>query len=102
MKHTIKHTKILFEYINIELFDSELDQPYFNIDDYVKIDRSYGWCEWYRDNFFIALDKNLSYIEFFNTLVHELIHLWQAQNNKDMDHKKEFKNWCDKAYYIFH
>lgn len=100
MKYNKRYIQELFYYVNRELFDSMLDMPYFHISDYK--DNTWGWCEDYKNNQFISIDKNCNPIDFFNTFVHELIHVWQCQNNKAMDHKKEFKKWSLKAYEIFY
>lgn len=33
-------------------------------------------------------------IMFFSTLAHEYVHAWQMENERDVDHEKEFLKWC--------
>ncbi len=102
MKYTKKYMQELFHYINLELFDNMLDMPYFNVSNYKYTYDAYGWCQDYKGNTFVGIDKTNNPADFFTTMVHELIHVWQVQNDKPMNHKKEFKKWCDKAYEIFY
>lgn len=50
---------------------------------------------------YIAICSDLSASGAFHAFVHELVHVWQAQNNKPLDHGKAFNKKCLQAYEIF-
>lgn len=98
----------MYNMINRRLFDEELPDCtiiLFGATDYKKlsIDNPInGFCQPVQDCWLIGIDKTLSDKEYFDTLVHEMIHIWQGENNLEMDHKKSFQYMCAKAYEEFY
>ena len=111
MKQTTQNLKYLFPIINQAVFDGELDKPEMKAINLIEMlgitVTTFGYKD--KDGFagltvdlhnvqFVAVVKHHETFEdFVATFVHELIHVWQAQNGKAMNHKKEFKKMCKKA-----
>lgn len=51
---------------------------------------------------FVCVAKDLPKQQFYDILVHELIHIWQIQNNEPCNHGRKFDKWCEKAYNILY
>lgn len=99
--------KKMFKYINRELFDDRLDMPYIFIYTNKKM-KKYGGepvaglCAYGDENYFIALNKNLTPKDLFDTLVHELIHIDVETRFNHSGHGKPFLKMCRKAIDIFY
>lgn len=109
MKYTLDYTKQLFESINFDLFDDKLDMPTFFILDAEMcqfIDKKdpyfVGICIPTNEGYCIGLHKELTYFEYFNTLVHELIHIYCMEKWDYSGHGKKFKKICEKAVDIYY
>ncbi len=111
---TERGMKKLFKFVNRELFNNELtNDVYFkplNLIEMIGINQVQfngkipfdGITVVIKKTCFVGVLKDLPKQEFLDTFVHELIHVWQYQNNKDLDHKKEFNKWGEKAYELFY
>ena len=96
-----------YNMINNRLFDGELpdctiywlDEPELDFWPNSQIDGCYV-----REagEHFIAIYIGLSTARYFNTMVHECIHVWQAHTGRKVNHGKSFKYWCQKAYEEFY
>ena len=51
---------------------------------------------------FVGICENCMPLKTFDILVHELIHVWQLQNDRAMDHGKGFHKWCEKGIDVFY
>lgn len=90
----LSFVSICFYEINRDVFDGELDTPYFYVSDFTWFGQY--WYEKGKHN--IALRywyKNED--EFFGTLAHEMVHQWQKQNGHKLNHGKRFKKKCKKV-----
>jgi len=97
----------LYNKVNDRLFGSELPSV-----DIIKFDGSKkqfdvtylidGFTTTQLGGLVIGISETLSKQEKFNTLVHEMIHVWQAENGKAWNHGKIFKRWCRLAYQEFY
>lgn len=92
-------SNLIIEY-NKKYFDNKIKLPIT-----VKWDRSYKICEatltTYNSEHLIKINTSLFYASpalMKNTIVHELIHAWQAENEKELSdwHDSVFDNWCKK------
>ncbi len=105
-----------FPFINKALFNGELEKPIIKAINLIEMlgltvihfgyndrDGFSGLTMNYTHGQFVAVCKNNpSNEDFINTFIHELVHVWQAQNNKPMNHGKAFKKKCNQAYDIFY
>ena len=97
----------LFDYINFELFNLALDMPEFMVMSNKMAKRIWpisidGICIPDNDTYIIAIHKDLTKNEFFDTMVHELIHIKLMDKNGYSGHGKPFKKWCRKAIDTFY
>jgi len=53
----------------------------------------YGYASDYGEIQEIALNSSNNKEEMHLTLIHEMVHVWQAQQGKKMNHKKSFRKW---------
>ena len=100
-----------YKLINDRLFDGELPECHI-----VWLASCDGWMDWDFGIHGVAVsypEKELHFIgiwvelmdsptQYFNTFVHECIHIWQAHTGRKMNHGKTFKHWCRKAYEEFY
>ena len=101
----------LFNMINTRLFGDKLPDCtiiLFNGSDYLTLKKMGvnclidGLCTHDNKSWIIGIDKNLTGIDYFNTLVHEMIHVWQWETYRKMNHGTSFKTKCLKAYEEFY
>lgn len=91
-----------YDFINEELFDAELPAAEIHLlgkDSHkimgFEID---GLCIGLDDyEYWIGIHEDLNIYDSFYTLVHEMIHVWQLENGKHMNHSGWFKVWEKKA-----
>lgn len=107
MKYTEKYMQELFDYINLELFDLALDLPEFMVMSKKQCKQIWpepidGICVPDNDTYIIGIHKGLSKNEFFDTMVHEMIHIKLMDKNGYSGHGKPFKKWCRKAINTFY
>ena len=102
----------LFEKVNKELFNNELETPLIKTINMVEM---VGLSLMHFDKLipfegitihqygreFVAIQESLTGDEAFFCMVHEMVHVWQAQNNMPLDHKKEFKKKCIEAFELY-
>ena len=96
-----------FNYINNRLFDGLLDMPvllYIDNDDVSAIGLDFEV-----DGLFHAGIDNIPYIcihedseNKLGTLIHEMIHLWQWENKKPLNHSGWFRVWVNRAFDEFY
>jgi len=98
----IKKLRKLFHYFNKELFDNSLELCDIKVTKW--LGDCYGmfipWdsCEYFKLNgpkIYLNPEFNLTFNDYYDTLLHEMIHLWQWKNNKPLDHSDHFLYWCD-------
>lgn len=102
-----KTLKLMFNYINRELFDGELDMPYlYSLSTkqckqlwHVPID---GIFLLEKDKSFIGIHQDLTATQAFDTLAHEMIHQYLVTEQNDWSHGKNFRLWCLKAIDTFY
>lgn len=41
----------------------------------------------------LATSEILDNLDLFATMAHEYVHAWQMENDKELDHEKEFETW---------
>ena len=94
--------KKAFTYINERLFDDLLPMPILHL---VTAEEAAAFGEPDTEGFFFYEDMLIGIHEdsnIFDTLVHEMIHLWQFQNHKYMGHGGWFLIWSRKAIEEFY
>lgn len=106
MKYTAQYMQTIFEESNFLLFDDKLPQPIFfvfNNSTMELINTFLGWdfafdgiCVPNKNKYFIGVHKDLTPAEFYNTLIHELIHIELMEKYNYSGHGKKFKNKCKK------
>jgi len=106
-KHTLTNQKLrkMFLYINSELFSNELPEPEFFVFHGTEklfplnfpANEIQGICVPCGNHYFIGLHVNQNLNVAFCTMVHEMIHIWQMENNKSPSHSGWFMVWCNKA-----
>lgn len=99
--------KEIYQLVNNRLFDGTLPEC-----EIVWLASPDGWADFgfdvdgfhaYEDGYhFIGIYVGLGTVGIFNTIIHECIHVWQADNGKKPNHGKTFKRWCEKAYEEFY
>jgi hypothetical protein len=110
MKYTTEYMEQLFESINFDLFDDKLDKPIFLVlNDIIasaiipdfEID---GVCVPFdrANKYIIGIHENNTPLQFFNTMVHELIHIYCFEKWNYRGHGKKFKEICEKAVDIYY
>jgi len=96
---TIRKCKYWFHILNHILFDDQLVLNFeFKIKDYT-YSNALAVC--YSDTYTRVFDvrMNSEYenkIIFLNSLAHELVHVWQLQNNQSWNHGPSFFQWKKK------
>ena len=101
--------KKIYDRINYELFDGLLpdDVQVQCITEYQSTLAfgavAEGLCNCQDDGvYFIGISDWLTDREKFNTLIHEMIHVWQWENKKPAGHSGWFRVWCDKAIELYY
>jgi len=104
--------KKMFNFVNQELFDNMLDMPeiYVLDDTYIKkaaIDWELplfdGVCVYDEERYFLGMYAGLNEVQSFNTLVHEMIHMYTHRYHREyLGHGGWFRVYCEKAYEIFY
>jgi hypothetical protein len=99
----------LFESINFDLFEDSLDMPIFFVYGEKKMQVMQKEFEIpynfdgitipTEKTFLVGVEKNLCPQMFFDTLVHELIHVYLFPY---MGHGRKFKNICEKAVDLYY
>jgi len=108
MKYTTKYMKQLFESINFDLFMDKLDLPGFFVMDEKLMEAIWpdypidGICIPTEKTYLIGVHEDLTPDQFFNTLVHELIHIYCFEKYNYGGHGKKFKKICQKAVEIYY
>ena len=116
MKYTTEYMTKLFHYVNEELFDNMLDIPIMkslsNTEIYAMVNAGIdvpvfdGICvpsHWEGDcNYFIGIYDGLNENNFFNTFVHELIHIQCMESHSFSGHYGLFRMWTEKAIERFY
>ena len=102
MKYRNRYMRALFNRINSELFNDELPACHLYALTSAQLEKVAGFpidgiCIPEQDDYFIGLDNSLAEGAFFNTMVHEMIHVWQMENKKSIGHYGWFIVWCEKA-----
>ena len=106
--YNVKYMEMLFESINFDLFEDKLDKPrFFVLDEELAftlwpnyaID---GICVPHKDFYLVGVQKDLKPHHFFDTLVHELIHVYLMEKCNYSGHGKKFKKMCEKAIDIYY
>ena len=99
--------KKIFDFINERLFDDLLNVPALYLMSDEEAQELYPeYPELFHDGLFfpdlvmIAINEDCENI--FDTLLHEMIHLWQFQNHKYMGHGGWFLIWSRKAIEEFY
>ena len=94
--------KKVFHYVNNTLFDGDLEMPALVLasdEDLINIAGFEVDGIFTNEPFMIAINEDAN---IFDTMVHEMIHLWQYQNNKYMGHEGWFRVWCEKAIDLYY
>jgi len=109
MKYTTAHMIQLFESINFDLFDDMLDLPVFFVynEKQMRIMQKEFNIPYKFDGitiptektFLVGVSNRLTATEFFNTLVHELIHIKLFPY---LGHGKKFLKECDRAMELYY
>ena len=100
--------KKIYDRINYELFACELPQDVvvqkMTLAQCLRAVNAKcdGLCIFNGNSYFIGIADHLTDKEKFDTLVHEMIHVWQTENNKKEIHGKYFKLWCQKAIDLYY
>lgn len=83
-----------FGVINQAAFRNSLPVPYFRIK---RMPRVWGMCILNRDaTYTIEINSTIKSRDLFiSTLAHEMVHIWQQQTHKSMNHTGTFKEWSD-------
>lgn len=85
--------KKLYKKYNKKYFDNKLPKVKLK---YKTLDDAYGWTIGEGKKISIWIADDLTKKEMKETLRHEMIHVWQHINGKDMDHGKQFKKIATK------
>lgn len=103
----LKMLEKMFDYINAEMFDNILDKPYLHV--LTKKQARALWpepidgiCVPIKDWYFVGIHKDLTKNEAFDTMVHEMIHMYLMDKCNYSGHGKKFKKACRKAIDIFY
>lgn len=109
MKYTTTYMTQLFESINFDLFEDKLDLPVLFVynEKQMQVMQAEFEIPYKFDGITIPTEKTflvgvagyLNPTAFFDTLVHELIHVKLAPY---LGHGKKFKNMCEKAVDIYY
>lgn len=107
MKYTIEHMQNLYQEINFQIFEDKLPEPaFFLLDDFLArklydfpID---GICIPAANGYIIGVHIDLTPIAFYNTMVHELIHVYCMEKWNYSGHGKKFKKICKKSLDILY
>lgn len=112
MEYTKEYMQKMFNYINEELFDTDLPDIFLYTLDDGFIEKSakdwnlpeyYGICCPSGEEYFIGISNSLTRTEFFDTLVHELIHVYCMENYRGYSgHGGYFRLWTRKAVDTFY
>lgn len=93
---TIQRITKLFNQFNGNIFAGKLIRPQFEVD---KMDTEVGYCIDDDDHIVIGIADDLNDMLLKCTLIHEMVHLWQIQNKKKVDHSLEFQKWKKEIKY---
>ena len=102
----IKNLKQFYKQFNDDIFQNELPSVK------IKFSRTipcyalftvFEDCNYYVKGPIIYINPiyNKNRSDFLDTLLHEMIHVWQWCNNLELNHGKEFNKWCDNIYWNY-
>jgi hypothetical protein len=113
IKSTISDKKLLrlFNRINKDIFDSELCTPHIEAINFMQmtgINKVFFANKYKHGIEGITVDMGKGHVSvavlagvtpilFINTFIHEIIHVWQLENNLPLNHRKHFKKLCIRA-----
>lgn len=80
----------IYNKLNKRYFGNQLD---FVEIKFKRLKGVYGYCTDYGEFREIEIAKGLCNKIMRDTLLHEMIHVWQAQEGMPMNHKKDFRKW---------
>ncbi|HVH93274.1 MAG TPA: SprT-like domain-containing protein [Candidatus Acidoferrum sp.] len=83
-----------FEEFNTVVFGEVLAPVPVRYDPYMDTDKAVGLC--WGDRIMLAPGASLEATR--RVLLHEMVHVWQAQNGHKMTHGKTFKEWKARCY----
>lgn len=90
-KSDIKYIALAYAIeINERVFKHTIDLDFVDFE-IIKDKRVFAWCDGYTIELSTCHIKTFQHL--FETVAHELIHIWQFQNARKMNHKKKFKKW---------
>ena len=101
----------MFNYINQELFDDMLDMPKFYLYNEEEMKNFFefgdnfefeGFVSKFWEHYFIGLKDDLTKQNYFDTLVHEMIHMHLIEKSGYTGHGKPFIKMCEKAIDILY
>lgn len=91
--------------INNRLFNGELPECHIYVSSACKWENieCHGMCMFDETEYFILISLDQTPFEFFNTLVHEMIHIWMRENGFNFwAHNRTFKMWTLRAMEEFY
>lgn len=114
--HTAKKIRFYFDQFNADIFNNELRYPdmfkvlnTFEVVGIAKLQKLpvfYGVYGTFSDGEngsfdMLAVMDDQPEGELLDTIAHEMVHLWQFENDKPLNHGKEFKAMMQKIYIFY-